>query len=323
MDVALGLIILAQIGMSAENITPDEIIGGNTTVINQSYLTPSPMDIAPDEIIAETSPSSNSTAADYWINRCISLLNNTNKDKPIDYTKLYNHIVENNISDEDAKNIYLLAYELNLKYDLLKSKERVHGTIEKEWKDYYEFLEWIVYNETNQELLDGLKDQKEIYQAALELNAEIFLELSNYSAANGCIDKAIEIEKAKHENDQVRLESLLSTKIEALENLQLPNQMVESYENQIKIFEEKSKTDSFYGLKLLDVRFHLLDYLINSSDYEKVIQVCDDLIYMEPRIETFEREKIYRDKCIALEALGRTTEANAACTRAEELRQNG
>jgi tetratricopeptide (TPR) repeat protein len=71
-----------------------------------------------------------------------------------------------------------------------------------------------------------------------------------------------------------------------------------------------------------------MEYLVNLSKYEKAIQVCDDLIEMEPILkvleesgcfyEGFDAQKIYHNKGIALEALGRTKEADAAYAKARE-----
>lgn len=185
-----------------------------------------------------------------------------------------------------------------------------NATITREY--IKELLEWALYDETNKKIFDEMKEKYP--SQALTTRALALTRLGNYSAAIDCYTEALEIDPSDV--------NTWDLKAKALDAVGRYDEAVQAYKMMIQKSEEESESDSSKEYLLVyPARYHLMDYLMNLTRYEEAIQVCNDLIEMKPRVETTEKyigfkygynyQNVYRNKAIALKALGRTDEANA------------
>jgi tetratricopeptide (TPR) repeat protein len=317
-------------------ITPDEIII-ETPVFDNSTMT----EITPDMIMARDSKPTNvakevvSPTYDitYSLNKYYDSLGYSGSDryiycgaKPTEIYNLYNHLKENNFTE-------LEVYEMNSRcWDISGAISGVDDILKQEPIDpikmaaynasLKEMLEWAVYNETNRKIYKIILNRT---SSISEIKAEIFSRLGDNNAALECINQGIELE-----TKETTLYGLWLKKADILEVMGRYDEAIEAREMEIKILDNLSSQllDPVTVFSLVFARNHLMEYLVNLSKYEKAIQVCDDLIEMEPILkvleesgcfyEGFDAQKIYHNKGIALEALGRTKEADAAYAKARE-----
>ncbi len=190
--IIIILLMLTPLGIaSPQNITPDEIIAGNTTVINDI----SQLDITPDNITTGDFTTTNESDAVYWYKKGEELLNASKYNESIE---AYDRAIDLNQSYAEAWN-----HKGNALYDLGKKEEAIRAyrkaieinpNFAKAWYNTGARLYQLERYNESLEYLDRAIELDPKFTWAWNVKGNALSDLGKYDEAIKAFDEAIKLD---------------------------------------------------------------------------------------------------------------------------------